>query len=75
MSGTRTPQHLHAAQFGDDDGRVGGKEGEGRGEYAQSASVVSYGWLFSLPKGLDVTRVLDPSTQSEAKCLGLLQST
>ena len=51
------------------------REGEGRGEYAQSASVVSYGWLFSLPKGLDVTRVLDPSTQSEAKCLGLLQST
>ena len=30
--GTRTPQHLHAAQFGDDDERVGGKEGEGSGD-------------------------------------------
>ena len=32
MTGTRLRQRLRAAQFDDDDGRIEGEEGEGRGD-------------------------------------------
>ena len=46
MAGTRPRQRLRAAQFDDDDGRIEGEEGEGRGDRRPSGW-----WWYEIKEG------------------------
>ena len=46
MTGTRPRQRLRAAQFDDDDGRIEGEEGEGRGDRRPSGW-----WWYEIKEG------------------------